>query len=165
MQHVPAWKRLGLKLKYAKDSPDPSGQAPVEAGYSPQGSKRQSTANSDETTSKPSKKQKLSRENGQTFSEANWKDDKSHSPSQPNVKTVSVDPKASKGKHQTFESEEYVKQPSFQCFPNCVQLHMKLGRAPRGYLLAQKSSLDIHHSNVKNNIPYFVATIADTWKQ
>ncbi|RMY34054.1 hypothetical protein D0866_05515 [Hortaea werneckii] len=106
MQHVPAWKRLGLKLKYAKDSPEPSGQAPVEAGYSPQGSKRHSTANSDETTSKPSKKQKLSRENGQTFSEANWKDGKSHSPSQPNVKTVSVDPKASKGKHQTFEGED-----------------------------------------------------------
>ncbi|KAI7229642.1 hypothetical protein KC330_g7346 [Hortaea werneckii] len=106
MQHVPAWKRLGLKLKYAKDSPEPSGQAPAENGYSPQGSKRQSTANSDETTSKPSKKQKLSRENGQILSEANWKDDKIHSPSQPKVETVSVDRKASKGKHQTFDSED-----------------------------------------------------------
>ncbi|KAI7203444.1 hypothetical protein KC316_g6063 [Hortaea werneckii] len=106
MQHVPAWKRLGLKLKYAKDNPEPSGQAPVETGNSPQGSKRQSTSHPDETTSKPSKKQKLSRENGQELSEANPKDDKSHSSFQPKVKSDSSDRKASKGKHQTFDSED-----------------------------------------------------------
>lgn len=116
MQHVPAWKRLGLKLKYAKDDPEPLGQAPAETGYSPQGSKRQATSHPEETTSKPSKKQKLSRENGQAPSEADPEDDKGHSPSQPKGKTVSVDRKASKGKHQTFDSEEYVRQFSFQCF-------------------------------------------------
>ncbi|KAI7550541.1 hypothetical protein KC331_g3114 [Hortaea werneckii] len=106
MQHVPAWKRLGLKLKYAKDNPEPSGQAPVETGNSPQGSKRQSTSHPDETTSKPSKKQRLSRENGQELSEANPKDDKSLSSFQPKVKSDSIDRKASKGKHQTFDSED-----------------------------------------------------------
>lgn len=101
MQHVPAWKRLGLKLKYAKDDAEPSGQAPAETGHSPQGSnKRESTSHPDETTSKPSKKQKLSQDNGQTLSEANLKD------SLPKVKSASVDRKASKGKHQTFDSEE-----------------------------------------------------------
>lgn len=135
---------MGLKLKYAKDNPEPSGQAPVETGNSPQGSKRQSTSHPDETTSKPSKKQRLSRENGQELSEANPKDDKSLSSFQPKVKSDSIDRKASKGKHQTFDSEEYVKHFSFRYFPNCVQLHMKLARAPRGCLLAQKSSLNIH---------------------
>ncbi|KAI7210730.1 hypothetical protein KC333_g8071 [Hortaea werneckii] len=107
MQHVPAWKRLGLKLKYAKDNPEPSGQAPLETGNSPQGSiKRQSTSHPDETTSKPSKKQKLSRENGQELSEANPKDDKSLGSFQPKVKSDSSDRKASKGKHQTFDSED-----------------------------------------------------------
>ncbi|KAI6817678.1 hypothetical protein KC332_g11416 [Hortaea werneckii] len=108
MQHVPAWKRLGLKLKYAKDDAEPSGQAPAETIHSPLGSnnKRQSTFHPDETTSKPSKKQKVFKENGQTLSEANLKDDKSHSPSHPKVKNASVDRKATKGKHQTFDSED-----------------------------------------------------------
>ncbi|KAI7253613.1 hypothetical protein KC343_g1428 [Hortaea werneckii] len=101
MQHVPAWKRLGLKLKYAKDNAEPSGQAPAETGHSPQKSnKRESTFHPDETTSKPSKKQKLSQDNGQTLSEANLKD------SQPKVKSAPIDRKASKGKHQTFDSED-----------------------------------------------------------
>ncbi|KAI6885557.1 hypothetical protein KC363_g1929 [Hortaea werneckii] len=108
MQHVPAWKRLGLKLKYAKDDAEPSGPAPAETRHSPLGSnnKRQSTSHPDETTSKPSKKQKVSKENGQILSEANLEDDKSRSPSQPKVKSASVDRKTTKGKHQTFDSED-----------------------------------------------------------
>lgn len=31
-KHVPAWKRLGLKLKYAKDTPDPAPESNVDVG-------------------------------------------------------------------------------------------------------------------------------------
>ncbi|RMY73651.1 hypothetical protein D0863_03733 [Hortaea werneckii] len=105
-QHIPAWKRLGLKLKYAKETAEPSGPASPEAGDSQKGSKRQSTSHAEETTPKPSKKQKLSQEDAQTSSKPNSTDDDSHSSSQPKVKSVAVDRKASKGKHQTFDSED-----------------------------------------------------------
>ncbi|KAI7332860.1 hypothetical protein KC315_g4455 [Hortaea werneckii] len=105
-QHVPAWKRLGLKLKYAKETAEPAGPTSTEAGDSQKGNKRQSTSYADEPTSKPSKKQKLSQENAPKSSKPKSADDKSHSPSQPETKSVAVDRKASKGKHQTFDSED-----------------------------------------------------------
>ncbi|KAI7471012.1 hypothetical protein KC351_g12363 [Hortaea werneckii] len=105
-QHIPAWKRLGLKLKYAKETAEPSGPTSTEAGDSQKGSKRQSTSHAEETTPKPSKKQKLSQEDAQTSSKPNSTDDDSHSSSKPKVKSFAVDRKASKGKHQTFDSED-----------------------------------------------------------
>ncbi|KAI7283045.1 hypothetical protein KC345_g3151 [Hortaea werneckii] len=105
-QHVPAWKRLGLKLKYAKDTAEPSGPASAEAGDSQKGSKRQFTSHAEETTPKPSKKQKLSQEDAQTSSKPNSTEDDGRSPSKSKVKSVAVDRKASKGKHQTSNSED-----------------------------------------------------------
>ncbi|KAK1070863.1 hypothetical protein LTR12_007162 [Friedmanniomyces endolithicus] len=64
VQHVPAWKRLGLKLKYAKDTADepaihPPSKAKDQASFSTKPGKR--TADDDleaSTPSKPVKKQK-----------------------------------------------------------------------------------------------------------
>ncbi|KAI7345587.1 hypothetical protein KC354_g14658 [Hortaea werneckii] len=105
-KHVPAWKRLGLKLKYAKETPEPSGPAPVETGDLQKGSKRHSSSYADETASQPSKKQRLSPEDAQNSAKPSSTDDNSHSPSRPKVKNVADDRKASKAKHQTFDSED-----------------------------------------------------------
>lgn len=59
-QHIPAWKRIGLKLKYAKDSPDPPYQnAEAEINRTSNGDHELSeTANLDDV--RPPKKRKLS---------------------------------------------------------------------------------------------------------
>lgn len=105
-QHVPAWKRLGLKLKYAKETAEPSGPASADTGDLGKGGKRHSSSYADETASQPSKKQRLSPEDAQISAKPNSTDDNSHSPSRPKVKNVDNNRKASRGKHQTFDSEE-----------------------------------------------------------
>ncbi|KAI6815714.1 hypothetical protein KC365_g14353 [Hortaea werneckii] len=105
-QHVPAWKRLGLKLKYAKETAEPSGPASADTGDLGKGGKRHSSSYADETASQPSKKQRLSPEDAQISAKPNSTDDNSHSPSRPKVKNVDNNRKASRGKHQTFDSED-----------------------------------------------------------
>lgn len=65
-QHVPAWKRIGLKLKYAKDTAEPSAPpqeraVPTlpESDIEPSAPKRQRNENTESArTSKPAKKRK-----------------------------------------------------------------------------------------------------------
>lgn len=104
VQHVPAWKKLGLKLKYAKDTADAPTSRP-EPSQSLKGNKRTAAAENEEVVSKPSKKHKASKAGSHEGKSSSSEDFLASVPTA-SIETATTVTPSSKTKHHKFESEE-----------------------------------------------------------
>jgi len=112
-QHVPAWKRLGLKLKYAKDTAEPTSQRVNNVEIT---ASKRSTSKGDGggQVSKPAKKRKTSTESSRedepevrkaTKSSSAPSTEDSHAIPRESQSDVGDIPSIRKAKHKKFDVE------------------------------------------------------------